>query len=123
MATPRSRPHKKLAPETQAAGMRAFKLLGDETRLAVIQQLLAGPRHVHEINAELHIDATLLSHHLRVLREAHLVCADREGKSVLYRLAPELRLAQRRNTIDFGCCQLSFKPAIPAPAARAATGK
>ena len=83
-----------------------MKVLADETRLAVVQQLLAGPRHVHEINAELNIDGTLLSHHLRVLREAGLVSTEREGKSILYRLAP----GQRRRAIDFGCCQISFSP-------------
>ncbi len=85
-----------------------MKLLADETRMAVVQQLLAGPRHVHEINADLAIDPTLLSHHLRVLREAGIVNTEREGKSILYRLAPAVRLAQRRRVIDFGCCQLSF---------------
>ncbi len=90
---------------------RAMKLLADETRLAVVQQLLAGPRHVHELNAELNIEPTLLSHHLRVLREAGLVCSDREGKSIVYRLAPSVRLSQRRRALDFGCCELSFKPA------------
>jgi ArsR family transcriptional regulator, nickel/cobalt-responsive transcriptional repressor len=87
-----------------------MKLLADKTRLAVIQQLLAGPRHVYEINAGLGVDPTLLSHHLRVLREAGLVRADREGKSLLYRLAPQVRLIQRPRVIDFGCCQLSLTP-------------
>jgi ArsR family transcriptional regulator, nickel/cobalt-responsive transcriptional repressor len=89
-----------------------MKLLADKTRLAVIQQLLAGPRRVYEINAGLDIDPTLLSHHLRVLREAGLVRADREGKSLLYRLAPQVRLIQRPRVIDFGCCQLSLTPTI-----------
>lgn len=90
-----------------------MKLLADETRMAVVQQLLAGPRHVHEINVDLKIDPTLLSHHLRVLREAGLVVAEREGKSILYRLAPAVRPAQRRRAVDFGCCQLSFNSPTP----------
>lgn len=104
-----------VAASTMATCSRALKLLADETRIAVIEQLLSGPRHVHEINAELHIDPTLLSHHLRVLREAGLVLTEREGKSILYRLAPEVRLAQRGRAIDFGCCRLSFsrRPANP----------
>lgn len=87
-----------------------MKVLADETRLTVVQQLLAGPRRVHDINVDLSIDPTLLSHHLRVLREAGLVVADRVGRSILYRLAPGVRLAQRRRGVDFGCCQLSFNP-------------
>ena len=85
-----------------------MKVLADDTRLAVIQLLLVGPQHVHEINAELDIEPTLLSHHLRVLREAGLVVTEREGKSILYRLAPSVRLSQRRRVIDFGCCQIAF---------------
>lgn len=103
-----------VAASTMATCSRALKLLADDTRLAVIEQLLSGPRHVHEINTELGIDPTLLSHHLRVLREAGLVSTEREGKSILYRLAPEVRLAQRRRAINFGCCRLSFKLAGPA---------
>lgn len=111
MARPATIPVGNVAASTMATCSRALKLLADETRLAVIGQLLAGPRHVHEINADLHIDPTLLSHHLRVLREAGLVCTEREGKTILYRLAPQVRLAQRRKVLDFGCCELSFKPA------------
>jgi DNA-binding transcriptional ArsR family regulator len=104
-----------VAASTMATCSRALKLLADETRLAVIEQLLSGPRHVHEINSELCVDPTLLSHHLRVLREAGLVATEREGKSILYRLASEVRLAQRGRAIDFGCCRLSFSrgPANP----------
>ena len=102
-----------VATSSMATCSRALKLLADGTRLAVIQQLFSGPRHVHEINAVLHIDPTLLSHHLRVLREAGLVCADREGKSMIYRLSPDVRLAQRRRVLDFGCCELTFKPVGP----------
>jgi DNA-binding transcriptional ArsR family regulator len=87
-----------------------MKLLADKTRLAVIQQLVAGPRRVYEINAGLGIDPTLLSHHLRVLREAGLVRVDRKGKFLFYRLAPEVRRMQRPRVIDFGCCQLSLTP-------------
>lgn len=107
---PRSAQHavKQFTASTMATCSQALKLLADDTRLAVVEQLLAGPRHVHEINAELRIDPTLLSHHLRVLREAGLVSAEREGKSILYRLAPSVRLAQRRRVLDLGCCRLSF---------------
>lgn len=94
---------------------RTLKLLADETRLAVIELLLSGPRHVHKINACLHMEATLLSHHLRVLREAGLVCAVRQGKSILYRIAPGIRPAHRSRAVDFGCCVVSFRPRSKCP--------
>jgi ArsR family transcriptional regulator len=45
---------------------------------------------------------------LKVLREAGLVSAERDGKAVLYSLSPEFRAATKRNTIDLGCCLISF---------------
>jgi ArsR family transcriptional regulator len=85
-----------------------LKVLADETRLAVVRQLLDEPKHVHEINAPLQLEQSLLSHHLRILREAGLVRAERDGKAVLYSLAPEFRGDTRGEAIDLGCCQISF---------------
>jgi ArsR family transcriptional regulator, nickel/cobalt-responsive transcriptional repressor len=85
-----------------------MKILSDETRFAVLQRLLDGPLHVHEINAELLMDPTLLSHHLKVLRDAELVSTKRDGKQILYALAPSVRRGRDRRTLDFGCCKLQF---------------
>lgn len=86
---------------------RKLKVLADETRLAVLRRLLEGPGHVGEINAPLGVEQSRLSHHLRVLRDAGLVRAERDGKAVLYRLAPRVR--GRRRALDLGCCRLSFE--------------
>jgi len=85
-----------------------LKVLADRTRLDVLLQLLAGPRQVGEINDELGIDPSLLSHHLRVLREAGLVESERAGKAVRYRLAPGIGKGARRRALDLGCCSLRF---------------
>jgi ArsR family transcriptional regulator len=86
-----------------------LKVLADETRLAVVQQLFDGPKHVHEINQELGVDQSLLSHHLKVLREAGLVIAERDGKAVLYRLDPAAQVTRTGSAINLGCCLLSFE--------------
>jgi len=85
-----------------------LKVLADETRLAVVQQLLEGPRHVGEMNEELGIDQSLLSHHLKVLRESGIVSGERDGKAMLYRLTPEVEARRDGRTLDLGCCQLQF---------------
>jgi ArsR family transcriptional regulator len=64
---------------------------------------------VGEINQQLGVEQTLLSHHLRVLREAGLVRSQRDGKSVLYRLSPAVEGARRGKAIDLGCCLISFE--------------
>ncbi len=86
-----------------------MKVLADATRMAVIERLLERPQRVHELNASLRMDPTLLSHHLRVLREAGLVTTKRDGKEILYRLASTVRKSAKSSTLDFGCCKLEFK--------------
>lgn len=85
-----------------------LKVLADPTRLSVLEILMDGPKHVGAINAVLRIDQTLLSHHLKVLREAGLVETARDGRAVRYRLAVGLASAQEDKAIDLGCCRLSF---------------
>jgi DNA-binding transcriptional ArsR family regulator len=87
-----------------------LRVLADATRLEVLRSLITGPRHVGQLNESIPIDQSLLSHHLRVLRDARLVEARRDGKAVLYRLAPGiLREGRDGPSIDLGCCQLAFE--------------
>ncbi len=90
---------------------KMLKVLADEIRLAVVEQLLDGPQHVGEINARLNVEQSLLSHHLRVLREAGLVQSQRDGKTVLYRLTAAVEGARKGKAIDLGCCLISFDKA------------
>lgn len=85
-----------------------LKVVAETTRLAVLELLLDGPRHVGELNDVLRIDQSLLSHHLRVLRDAGLVTATRDGKSVRYSLAPDVRPDEGAVGLDLGCCRLTF---------------
>lgn len=93
-----------------AAGYCAkwLRMLADETRLAVVQDLLAGPRSVGEINAHLNVEQSLLSHHLQVLRRAGMVVSERRGKSVQYRLSSEIQQAPDHDAIQLGCCLIRF---------------
>lgn len=86
-----------------------LKMLADETRLAVVRQLIEGPKHVSEINESLDLEQSLLSHHLKILREAGLVTSQRDGKAVLYSLAPEFQRSTNGEAINLGCCLLSFE--------------
>jgi ArsR family transcriptional regulator len=85
-----------------------LKVLADDTRLAVVEKLLDGPVTVSEINASLSIESTLLSHHLKALRDANLVTRTRQGRYAFYALAPALLARRKGRTIDLGCCTLSF---------------
>lgn len=97
------------ASEATAPSCAAMlKVLADETRLAVVEQLLTGPKHVGEINHRLQVEQSLLSHHLKVLRDAGMVEAQRDGKAVLYRLTPTVDSARQGKALNLGCCLISF---------------
>lgn len=86
-----------------------LKVLADTTRLSVLQLLMEEPKHVGEINAVLQLEQSLLSHHLKILREAGFVEATRDGKAVLYRFVPTIRQENMGRAIDLGCCFLYFE--------------
>ena len=98
-------------PENADHCAEILRVLADSTRLGVVRLLLDHPQRVGELNAVLRIDQSLLSHHLRVMRDAGLVQANRDGKAVRYRLAPQLAARRLKNGIDLGCCQLRFNDA------------
>ena len=85
-----------------------LKVLADDTRLAVVRQLMAGPKHVNVLNQALGLEQSLLSHHLKVLREGGIVVAERDGKAMLYRLDSQVEARRVGDAINLGCCQLSF---------------
>jgi DNA-binding transcriptional ArsR family regulator len=64
----------------------AFRLLGDPTRLHIVDVLGRGPRSVTELCREVGSPQPTVSRHLRVLREGGVVVATRRGNSVTYRL-------------------------------------
>lgn len=66
-----------------------FHLLGDPTRLRIVTCCLDEPRNVGEIAETVGVSASLVSHHLRLLKAARLVRAERRGKQVYYATADE----------------------------------
>jgi ArsR family transcriptional regulator len=87
---------------------RRLKAIADPTRWAVVAQLIEGPRNVGELNGLLNVESTLLSHHLKILRDEGLVDCLREGKNVRYRLAAGIELTPSGRGINLGCCQLEL---------------
>ena len=66
-----------------------FRLLGDPTRLAIVLAVSDGERPVGVVAGSLGLSPSLVSHHLRLLRAARLVRAERQGKQVFYSLADD----------------------------------
>lgn len=61
-----------------------FRLLGDPSRLRIVVACLKKPLAVSDIADRLGLSVSLVSHHLRLLKGARLVKAERQGKQVFY---------------------------------------
>jgi ArsR family transcriptional regulator len=63
-----------------------FKIMGDPTRLRIINALSTGEMCVCDIAAALGMEHSAISHQLRLLKALRLVKYRKEGKSVYYSL-------------------------------------
>jgi DNA-binding transcriptional ArsR family regulator len=63
--------------------------LADPTRRAIVEILRANPSPVGKLAARLPVSRPAVSQHLKVLSDAGLVAATKQGPSRIYRLEPE----------------------------------
>lgn len=76
------------AAATQIAD--TFKALADPTRVSIVNRLASGEACcVCDLTDAFELSQPTISHHLRILREAGLVEAERRGTWGYYRLVPE----------------------------------
>jgi ArsR family transcriptional regulator len=73
-----------------AALTRRFRALSDENRLRIIDLLRGGERCVCELTDALGAGQSLLSFHLKTLKDAGLVTDRRDGRWAYYRLNAEV---------------------------------
>lgn len=65
---------------------QTFRALADPTRREILRLLRGGDLSAGEIAARFETTAATVSHHLATLREAGLVSAERNGRSIVYSL-------------------------------------
>ena len=70
-----------------SAGARFFRVLGDPTRLRILELLHGGERTVGELVAAVGQPQPRISTHLACLRHCGFVSTERRGKEVVYSLA------------------------------------
>ena len=68
---------------------RIFKALGDENRIKILTLLHTGERCACRLQEALNISQPTLSHHMRILQDAGLVSARKDGKWIYYSLSEE----------------------------------
>jgi ArsR family transcriptional regulator len=78
-----------LSPGAAADLALTFKALADPTRVSIVNRLAAGDCCVCDLTAVFELSQPTVSHHLRILRDAGLVEAERRGTWAHYRLVPE----------------------------------
>jgi ArsR family transcriptional regulator, arsenate/arsenite/antimonite-responsive transcriptional repressor len=84
---------KRLPAETAAVLAPAFKALGDPVRLQLMSMIASAPEGeicVCDLTPAFELSGPTISHHLKTLREAGLVDAERRGTWVYYRPRPGL---------------------------------
>lgn len=63
-----------------------FKALGDENRIKILLLLKNGEKCACKLLEELNISQPTLSHHMKILCDAEIVCGRKEGKWMHYSL-------------------------------------
>ncbi|RLK55259.1 ArsR/SmtB family transcription factor [Actinokineospora cianjurensis] len=80
--------HRRPAVTLGAAG-DLLRALAAPVRIAIVLELRAADRCVHELVDSLGVAQPLISQHLRVLKSAGVVYGERHGREVVYRLVDE----------------------------------
>jgi DNA-binding transcriptional ArsR family regulator len=72
---------------------RFLRCIGEPTRLQILRLLVEGERCVGELTSVLNKEQSLISHHLRALKECSIVKERQEAQKVYYMLT-DARLAR-----------------------------
>jgi DNA-binding transcriptional ArsR family regulator len=81
-----SAPTQPLDRTTVDALAETFRILGDPTRVLIVDALAGGPLCVHEISDRIGLSESAVSHQLRLMRTMRIVKGRREGRCVYYTL-------------------------------------
>jgi ArsR family transcriptional regulator, arsenate/arsenite/antimonite-responsive transcriptional repressor len=80
---------------------RIFKVLSMDTRVRMIEHLKRRPLCVNALAQKLDISPSAVSQHLRILRDADIVIADRQGYFIHYRINYEIFKLWRKLADEF----------------------
>ena len=75
-----------LQQATVEALAETFRVLGDPTRVRIVDALAGGSLCVHEISERIDLSESAVSHQLRLMRTMRIVKGRREGRCVYYTL-------------------------------------
>jgi DNA-binding transcriptional ArsR family regulator len=94
----------------------AWTVLGDPTRRTIFERLAERPQAVSAVANGLPVSRPAVSQHLKVLKDAGLVVAQREGKQQIYHVDPDGLAALRAELERFwDTTMAAFKAAVEQP--------
>jgi DNA-binding transcriptional ArsR family regulator len=80
-------------------------------RLQIVRLLANGPHNVTQITEAVAIPPLNVSHHLNVLKNAHLIQGEKQGRFVVYSLCDGVlqevvEAGVSKESLNLGCCQI-----------------
>lgn len=88
-----------------------LKALSEPLRLRIIDLLRHGEMTVGDIAEFLETELVTVSHHLKILKNAGLVEAERDGRFIVYRLRADLLqkvASSSKEFLNLGCCRIEI---------------
>jgi len=85
-SSPKTREPAALSEHTAAHLAELFGAFGDTSRVRIVSVLVHGETPVSAIVTAVGLTISAVSHHLRVLRQLHIVQVRREGRQIFYSL-------------------------------------
>lgn len=105
---------------TEGTLTRILSLLGGPVRMEIIRNLALGPRPVGQLAQETGQSIGLISHNLRLLREANLVACTPRSRQRIYSLAPNVTVNYAKGMMDLrvhAAAEGNLALSIPTPLA------
>jgi ArsR family transcriptional regulator len=85
---------------------QTMKALSDSNRIKIIRALISGPANVGEISKRTGLNCQRISHHLARMRMVGIVECTRDGRSIVYQIAPSIAV---EGGLDLGCACIIFR--------------
>jgi DNA-binding transcriptional ArsR family regulator len=89
-----------------------FGIIGEKSRLEILRLCLSEEVSTEELLFKTKLEKTLLSKHLRVLRDANVLISRRQGRRVSYRINPQIKKENLPSGISFHCCEIQLHDSV-----------
>jgi DNA-binding transcriptional ArsR family regulator len=92
-----------------------LRALGEDTRLRIVGLLLVRERCVTDLVAQLKRSQPMVSHHIKVLKQAGILQNLRKGNQIFYRVNPQFHHTEtnpKGQVLNVGFCHVLFPDSI-----------